>query len=81
MVGGIIFPFGKFFQRNFFLLFSRARVFLFWIISKETIPLWIIGTYFACMHPESSTAYKFYEGLIRVSSNYVIEETCLLDIS
>jgi hypothetical protein len=49
-VGGTIFPFEKIFHGKFFLPFSGARVFLFWIISKETFLVWIVGTYFAGMY-------------------------------
>ena len=58
MVAGIIFPFKKIFRGKIFLPFSGARVFLFWIISKETVLIWIVGTYFASMYLESPTAYN-----------------------
>ena len=68
-MGGIIFPFG-----NFFSFFLGHAFSCFGLSQKRPFPLWIIGIYFACMHPESSMAYKFYEGLIRVSSNILLKK-------
>ena len=58
-----------------FLPFSGERAFLFWIISKETVLIWIVGTYFDSMHLESPTAYNgldhgFRNNLIVQSVSY-----------